>query len=122
MTHAKNDPRLVEAFQLMWGNFPDPMMLVHRDRTILSVNDACAAQGTAAGTKCFELNPDPSAVENGACRSCRANDALKAGSSIACDGDYSGRLIRGYWIPLKGASDVYIHGYTPLKPALPVVS
>jgi hypothetical protein len=122
MSDAKNDPRLVEAFQLMWGNHPDPMMLVHRDRTILAVNDACAAQGTVAGRKCFSYNPDPNGVENDACRLCQANKALKAGSAMACDGAFGGQLIRGYWIPLKGSSEVYIHGYTPLKPALAVVA
>lgn len=122
MTDPKNDPRLVEAFLLMWGNFPDPMMLVHRDRTILAVNDACARQGTTAGTKCFSYNPDPRAVENDACKACQANKALKAGTAIACDGNFGEHLIRGYWIPLKGSSEVYIHGYTPLKPALPVAA
>ena len=42
------DPRLVEAFHAMWKNHPDAMMLVHRDRTILAVNDACAGQATQA--------------------------------------------------------------------------
>jgi hypothetical protein len=119
---AKNDPRLVEAFQLMWGNFPDPMMLVHKDRTILAVNDASAKQGTSAGAKCFSMNPDPNGVENDACTGCQANKALKAGTSIACDGSFGGQLTRGYWIPLKGSSEVYIHGYTPLKAALPIAA
>lgn len=122
MTDAKNDPRLVEAFQLMWGNFPDPMMLVHKDRTILAVNDACAKQGSAAGTKCFSYNPDPASVENNACKMCQANKALKAGTTIACDGNFGGQLIRGYWIPLKGSSEAYVHGYTSLKPALPIAA
>lgn len=121
MTNPKTDVRLVEAFQLMWGNFPDPMMLVHRDRTILAVNDACAAQGMGVGKKCFSYNPDPNGVENNACRQCLANNALKAGAGIARDGDFGGQTIRGYWIPLKGSSEVFIHGYTPLKPVLPVV-
>jgi hypothetical protein len=123
MSDTKNDPRLVEAFQLMWGNFPEPMMLVHRDRTILAVNDACAVQGTTAGTKCFSYNPVPSDVENDACKACQANKALKAGSAIACDGEFGGgQRIRGYWVPLKGSSEVYIHGYTTLTAALAVVA
>ncbi len=121
MTDPKNDPRLVEAFQLMWGNFPDPMMLVHRDRTILAVNDASAAQGMDVGKKCFSYNPDPNGVENNACRQCQANKALKAGTSIACDGNYGEQLIRGYWVPLKGSSEVFIHGYSSLPPKLAVV-
>jgi hypothetical protein len=122
MTDAKNDPRLVEAFQLMWGNFPDPMMLVHKDRTILAVNGACSAQGTSAGTKCFSYNPVPGDVANGACKQCRANEALKSGSPMGCEGNFGGKRIRGYWVPVAGSSEVYIHGYSPLDPVFPVVS
>ncbi|HYG67457.1 MAG TPA: hypothetical protein VD838_07345 [Anaeromyxobacteraceae bacterium] len=123
MNDPKNDPRLVEAFQLMWGNFPDPMMLVHKDRTILAVNDACAKQGAAVGTKCFSYNPVPGDVEHGACKACQANKALKAGCAVACDGEFAGgQLIRGYWIPVKGSSEVYLHGYSPLKPTLPAAA
>jgi hypothetical protein len=113
MSDPKNDPRLLEAFQLMWGNFPDPMMLVHRDRTILAVNDACAAMGTAAGTKCFSYNAVPGAVANGACKACQANKALTAGTAIACAYELGGKNIRGYWVPLRGSSEVYLHGYSP---------
>jgi hypothetical protein len=122
MTDSKNDPRLVEAFHLMWGNFPDPMMLVHRDRTILAVNDACAALGTAPGTKCFSYNPVPGDVEKGACKACQANRALKAESAITCEAEFAGKRIRGYWIPLKGSSEVYIHGYTPAGTPLGVIA
>lgn len=122
MNDPKSDPRLVEAFQLMWGNFPDPMMLVHRDRTILAVNAACAAQGTGAGTKCFSYNLVPGDVENGACRLCQANKALNAGSTMGCEGSFGGKRIRGYWIPVMGSSEVYIHGYSPLDPVFPVVA
>lgn len=125
MTDPKHDPRLAEAFQLMWGNFPEPMMLVHRDRTILAVNAACEKQGTSAGTKCFSYNRVPGAVENHACKGCQANQALAAGKAISCEGDFGdGRTIRGYWVPLQGAKDVYVHGYVALAatPALAVVA
>jgi hypothetical protein len=121
MTAPKHDPRLLEAFQQMWGNFPDPMMLVHRDRTIVAVNDACATQGAAAGKKCFSYNPSPADVEDGACKACQANEALKSGAPRTCEGQFGGGpRIRGYWIPVKGASDFYVHGYTSLAAAPPL--
>jgi hypothetical protein len=120
MTNPKNDPRLVEAFQLMWGNFPDPMMLVHRDRTILAANSAWPAAVT--GTKCFSNNPDPNNVDNNACKACQANKALKLGAAVVCDGDVGGgKRVRGYWIPLKGSSEVFLHGYASLDSASPPV-
>jgi hypothetical protein len=115
VTDAKNDPRLVDAFTMMWGAFPDPMILVHRDRTVLARNDAAAATGwLEVGQHCFDAN----ATANGhACKGCQANAALRQGSAIACDGELLGKRIRGYWLPVKGATDVYVHGYSSLDPA-----
>jgi hypothetical protein len=120
MTDSKTDPRLVEAFRQMWGSFPDPMVLLYKDRTILAQNDAAAAQPWGAvGDRCFSVNPD----SNGkVCQGCQANAAMKSGRSETCEGEFKGALIRGYWIPVQGTSDVFIHGYSPLKPALPVVA
>lgn len=120
MYDPKTDLRLVEAFELMWGNFPEPMVLVHRDRTILAQNDAARAQPwSAVGGKCFDMNP---AAGGHACQGCQANAALKQRSTITCEGDLGGRRIRGYWIPVKAADHVYIHGYTTIGAALPVAA
>jgi hypothetical protein len=97
------------------------MWLVQRDRTILAVNEVSAAQGTMAGRKCFSYNPDPSDVEDGACKGCQAGKALSSRTAIFCDCKLGGKRTRGYWIPLKGTDDVYLHGYTPLGSDLPVV-
>jgi len=36
----KVDPSIIEAFDLMWGQFPEPVTLVHKHRTVLAVNEA----------------------------------------------------------------------------------
>ena len=118
MNDPKTDHRLADAFDQMWGRFPDPMVLVYRDRTILAQNDAARAQPWGVdGGKCHEAN---TSAQGHACQGCQANAALKQGASVACEGELGGKRIRGYWIPVKGASDVYIHGYTTLSAALPV--
>jgi hypothetical protein len=114
--------QILEAFQLMWGNFPDPVILVHRDRTILAVNDASAAQGTAPGVKCFSYNPVPSDVEGGVCKGCQADRALQTGTAISCSCRSAAARGHGYWIPLKGSREVYVHGFTSGSSALPVLS
>jgi hypothetical protein len=48
------------------------------------------------------------------CQGCQANAALNQGTAIACEGAEGGMRIRNYWIPVKGAHDVYIHGYATL--------
>ena len=73
------DQKILEAFQLMWGPFPEPVMLVHKDRTILAVNDLCRSIGTPIGIKCFSLN-----MEGGktTCKRCKANMALRQESTV----------------------------------------
>lgn len=55
------------------------------------------------------------------CQGCQANAALKQGTSVTFEGDYNGKRIRGYWIPLKDSTEVYVHGYTTVGAALAVV-
>jgi hypothetical protein len=122
MTESQTLARIAEAFELMWGNFPDPTLLVQRDRTILAVNDAAARQGMEPGRKCFSYNPDPRDVENGACKGCQADQALDMGTAITCSCRLAGKRSDGYWIPLKGSREVYVHGVSPRNPALPVIA
>lgn len=118
--HDRNrEAELAEAFDQMWGRFPDPMLLVSRDRTILAQNEAARAQPwSAVGGKCYDVHP----AHRGVCPGCQANAALDQGRAIACDGAEGGRRVRNYWIPVKGAQDVYVHGYATLgASALPVL-
>jgi hypothetical protein len=118
MRDPKSDPRLPEAFEQMWGAFPEPMVLLHRDRTILAQNVAAKAQPWGEiGGRCFDLNP---AANGRACQGCQANAALKQGTTVTCEGDLGGKRLRGYWIPVQGTSDLYIHGYTTIGSAPPV--
>jgi hypothetical protein len=117
MTDPKTEAAAVEAFRLTWENFPEPMILVRRDRTVLARNAAtmahCTLNSVSVGEKCFKAN----ALEGkDTCRACRANDALRQQKAIACEGDMGGQRIRGYWIPLAGSSELFIHGYTSLAP------
>jgi hypothetical protein len=120
MHDPKTDSVLVDAFDQMWGRFPDPMLLVRRDRTILAQNDAARAQPWGVvGGKCHDVNP---AKQGRVCPGCQAEAALNRGTAIACDGAHDGKRVRDYWIPVKGARDVYVHGHATLGSSpLPVV-
>jgi hypothetical protein len=114
------DPALAAAFDQMWGRFPDPMLLVSRDRTILAQNDAARTQPWGVvGGKCY----DADAAQGHVCQGCQANAALDQGTAIACEGARDGMRIRDYWIPVKGARDVYVHGHATMGASpLPIVS
>lgn len=101
------DPRILEAFQTMWGPFPEPVMLIHKDRTVLDINDFAKGAGITPGTKCHALSPE--ANNGGQCKRCQANRALQTGETVQCVEEICGKTVRGYWMPLKEVPDVYVH-------------
>lgn len=100
------DQSIVDAFQMMWGPFPEPVMLIHKDRTILAVNDFARNLGVSDGIKCYLLNPEAGGK---VCPDCMANAAVSNGETIRRDGDKNGVNVMGYWMPLKETPEVYIH-------------
>ncbi len=101
------EQRILDSFQTMWGPFPEPVMLIHKTRTILAVNDLARAAGISAGIKCFTLNPEVKGDDH--CSRCNANLALKTGETVCTQELMGGKPIIGYWMPLKEAPDVYVH-------------
>lgn len=85
------DEKIVEAFHLMWGNFPEPVMLVHKTREILAVNEACSKAGGQVGIKCSSIG-SPERHQR-----CRANQALAsqqaAYSKTEANGKNSNRVL-----------------------------
>jgi hypothetical protein len=73
------DQKTLDAFEQMWGPFPEPVFLVHKDRTILAANELARAAGVPVGIKCYSLNPQ-SHGDN--CGHCKANIALREGRAV----------------------------------------
>ncbi|MEA4855702.1 MAG: hypothetical protein AAGU21_16220 [Solidesulfovibrio sp.] len=99
--------QVLEAFQSMWGPFPEPVMLLHKSREILAVNAAGRAAGIPVGAKCSSLNPEN--TTDGHCRQCQALKALRTGEPITTSSVTGARRLKGYWLPLKDVDDVYVH-------------
>jgi hypothetical protein len=97
---------ILDAFQTMWGPFPEPVMLIRKDRTILAVNDLARSVGIPIETKCFSLNPD---AKGTACQHCKANTAIREGRTVCTEETQNGKKIIGYWMPLKEDKEVYVH-------------
>ncbi len=100
------DQKILDAFQTMWGPFPEPVMLVQKDRTILAINSLARTAGCATGVKCFSLNPEAVTTT---CKGCKANLALREHRTVCTDTVQNGKRIVGYWMPLDAAPDVYVH-------------
>jgi hypothetical protein len=97
---------ILDAFETMWGPFPEPAMLIHKDRTILARNELARTAGIPAGIKCFSLNQD---AVSSACKQCQANLALREHRAVCTEKAENGNRIIGYWMPLKDHSEVYVH-------------
>ena len=68
------DQNILDAFQLMWGTFPEPVMLIQKNRTILAVNDLAKKIGIRTEIKCFSLNPGEVASDH--CKQCMIGSAV----------------------------------------------
>jgi len=101
------DKSVIDAFDMMWGPFPEPVMLIQKNRTILAVNDAARAAGVPLGVKCSSLNPETEGDNH--CRQCKAPLALKQSQAVSCYAFTNGRHMKAYWMPLKDVPDVYVH-------------
>lgn len=95
------DSKVINAFRLMWGNFPEPVMLVHKTREILAVNETCRKLGGVVGIKCSSLP--------GQHKGCLANQALASQQAAYCKSEVNGKTIIGFWIPVIEHPDIYIH-------------
>lgn len=97
------DSKVVEAFHLMWGNFPEPVMLVHKSREILAVNEACSNFGGVAGTKCSDKgSPEQH-------KGCLANKALATQKTTYSKNKSGEKEVIGYWMPLTGYPEIFVH-------------
>ena len=93
------DQSVLEAFDTMWGLYPEPVMLIHACRDILAVNQRAEELGITTGIKCHTLNPS-----DRVCPGCLANKLLISGQATrkGAFNAQTGSYIDGYWSPVKG--------------------
>lgn len=96
-------PEMIKAFDVMWGNFPESVTLVHKSKEIVALNAACRALGREKGMFCSKLG-SPEAHKG-----CLANRALAAGKPMFKRIVSETRQLIAYWLPLEAYPDFYIH-------------
>lgn len=103
-THEISD-EILRNFHLFCDNFPYPVMLTHKDRTIVAVNKAGQTAGYPTGIRCVDLG------EKEHHKGCMANQALKEQTAkrVVAYFDFAGAVLDSYWIPLAGNDDLYLH-------------
>lgn len=93
---------VVDAFHLMWDNFPEPASLVHKSREIVAVNKE---HFFPPGVFCSRTG------RNGPHKACLAGKALAEGKAVVVPfhSPLEDKELITYWIPLEGHPDYYIH-------------
>jgi hypothetical protein len=101
------DSKVLNAFQMMWGNFPGPVRLIHKSRKVLAVNDIAKTMGMEVGVHCFSIgNPESH-------KACKANEALSSAGGQRMNVE-PGKI--KFWIPVKDCPDAYVHFTIPVDP------
>lgn len=100
---------LVKAFNQMWGKFPETVLLIHKNRTIVAYNE-CADKVSkgmlSCGIKCTSCPGDHSR--------CRANQALKERKTTTLEVELGGEQRLSYWVPVEDEPDYYVHFNLPV--------
>lgn len=97
------DDKIIEAFQMMWGNFPEGVMLVDKRKKIIAVNDAYESSGIKAGMVCAQIgSPEMH-------KGCLANQALTHRAAKYKKVNLNGKELTTFWVPIAGDGDLYLH-------------
>jgi len=102
---------VTDAFHQMWDAFPHLVLLLKRDRTIVASNRVAQERGAVAGLKCYEWAGAKS-IHPG-CKGNLAMDRLKGQRSV---GNYGGRVLDSYWLPVGGEKDLLLHFSVDITP------
>ena len=99
MTEAE----IIQAFQEMWGTFPEPVTITQRSREIVAVNAKAQELGLKPGIKCSSIGSPQQH------KGCKCNQALDAKSPVCVT--YQGPLGKsfGYWIPIPAKPEWVLH-------------
>ena len=97
------DEELIQAFHVMWNDFPEAVMIIKKDREIIAVNSKAADFGLKPGMKCSSVG---SQEQHKGCLCNRAADS-KQTVAITYQGPFGKAY--GYWIPISERPEWIIH-------------
>lgn len=98
-----SEKEIIQAFHLMWGNFPEPVMITQKSREIIAVNKKAEELGLTVGIKCSSVGKP----ENH--KGCRCNEAVETGEVICCTYEGIFGKAYGFWIPIPEKPEWIIH-------------
>jgi len=98
-----SNEEIIQAFHLMWDNFPEAVMITQKSREIVAVNKKAAEFGVKPGIKCSSMGKP----ENH--KGCMCNAACDTGEVQICTYEGAFGKAYGYWIPISEKPEWIIH-------------
>jgi hypothetical protein len=95
-----DDTALIQAFHLMWDNFPGMARLINKKHIVLAANRIAEKKGFVSGALCAKVG----AAEIH--RGCKMAIVFKTGQPQV--DTLLGDRLRG-WLPVDGRQDVLVH-------------
>lgn len=96
-------PQVVDSFKTMWGNFPEPVLLILRNFEIVAANKTAEESGIKIGSKCSEMEPSERH------RGCKANEARETREAAYHRTKMGEHDVYVFWLPVDGHPDYIIH-------------
>ena len=97
-----HEQEYIQAFHMMWDNYPEAVRLIDRRFNVLAGNPAYTAMGGETGVKCNVGDP---ALHKG----CQAMNALRTGQAKTLKSEVNGVVWESYWVPVTGTDELYVH-------------
>ncbi|MBQ9874650.1 MAG: hypothetical protein IJM30_09315 [Thermoguttaceae bacterium] len=97
------EEQIIEAFRAMWDFFPEPVMLIKKNREIIALNRKCAESGMKPGERCSSYGSPQQH------KGCRCNEAVDEKKAVAVTYPSPFGKAFGYWIPVATKPEWIIH-------------
>jgi hypothetical protein len=94
---------LINSFHLMWDNYPEFAILLHKDKVIVSVNKEGEKLGLVVGAKCESCLP--AEVH----RECKVGEVIKTHRWARRIRQDENEGVIHFWVPIDGYDDYLIH-------------
>ena len=98
-----SDNEIIQAFHLMWGNFPEAVMITQKSREIIAVNKAAEKFGLKPGIKCSSIGKPENHM------GCQCNRAVDSGQPVFVTYEGNFGKAYGFWIPIEEKPEWVIH-------------
>ncbi len=104
--HQAVSREVIEAFHMMWDNFPHTALLLKKSREIVAANKSATSKGALPGKKCYELQGD-CAIHAG----CKGNLALEQDTAqhTVTYNKSTNTLMDAYWMPVSKKDGLFLH-------------